>query len=130
MLVLNAKFERFEKLATFLDEPEKLNKLEQLLENCEVDDLIEAVKLYRENLQYFQDHSSMSQSFQGMNFGRTPKPQVLETEQVAEITEEEEESSAQKAIDIDDDDENINRPVEAEEMKGDDDDVYLSEKLS
>ena len=76
LLALNAKFDQFETLTNIVGDPEKLNKLEQLLENVELDDLIDAVKLYRENLLHFQENTSMSQSAsgigmsQGMTFGK------------------------------------------------------------
>ena len=50
---MNSKLDRFETLANIVGEPEKLNKLEQLLENIDLDELFEAVKLYRENLAFF-----------------------------------------------------------------------------
>lgn len=39
-----------------------MNKLEQLLENIELDDIIEAVKFYKDNLALIMDNMSMNQS--------------------------------------------------------------------
>ena len=114
LLLLNSKLDRFEQMAGMFAEPEKMNKLEQLLENIELDDLIDAVKLYKDNLAFFMENTSMNQSSnshlmsnQNMAFGRHQTPrqespgpyankaraQVQETEPVDQITEEEEESS-------------------------------------
>ena len=61
LLLLNAKLSKCESLA-FLYESDKLDKLEQLLENVEVDELLEAVRFYRENLLQFEEGMSMDQS--------------------------------------------------------------------
>lgn len=143
LLLLNSKLERFETLATIVDEPEKLNKLEQLLENIDLDDLFEAVKLYRDNLAFFQENTSMISNSQNIAFGRgqntsqqmgatKSKPtNPYETDPVPQITEEDEESSAQRHNRSEEeavrDSEQISRPVEAEEMKGDEGEVFLSE---
>lgn len=39
LLVLSTKFERLESLSKLLDDPEKLTKLENILENVDVDEL-------------------------------------------------------------------------------------------
>ena len=77
LLLLNSKLDRFEQIAAIVGDSEKLNKLEQLLENVDLDDLIDAVKLYKENLNYLMENTNMNQSSsshlmsnQGMNFGR------------------------------------------------------------
>lgn len=59
---MNSKLDRFEQISSIVGEPEKLNKLEQLLENVELDDLIDAVKLYKDNLAFFMNNTSMNQS--------------------------------------------------------------------
>ena len=99
LLLLNSKLDRLETLDNILGDPEKLNKLEQLLENIDLDELFEAVKLYRDNLAFFQENTSMISNSQGMAFGRQQgrdsvmpapksKPAGYDQEEVEQITEE------------------------------------------
>lgn len=47
LLMLTTKFERLESLSKLIDDPEKLTKLEQILETVDIDELQDAIKAYR-----------------------------------------------------------------------------------
>ena len=47
MLMISTKFERLESLSNLIGDPEKLTKLEQILEQVDVDELQDAIRAYR-----------------------------------------------------------------------------------
>lgn len=104
MLMMSAKLEKLESLANLVADPEKLEKLEAILENVDVDELQDAIKAYRSG---------------GVVAG---DGDIVEEAEIAE--EDEPEPIEVEAAPV------INRPVEQEEMQGDDDVARLSENNS
>lgn len=100
LLVLSTKFERLETLSNLIADPEKLVKLEQILETVDVDELQEAIKAYR-----------------GGAAGNDTK--IVEQADVVEEESPEQEIVESQPV--------LHRPGEQEEMQGDDDEARLSE---
>ena len=102
MLMLSTKLERLESLSNLVADPDKLAKLESILEQVDVDELQDAIKAYRGG---------------GAGGGET---KIVEEAEIPEEHQEEEVEAAPV----------FGAPAEQEEMKGDDGDVRLSENNS